>query len=41
LGDDYVMRGSYHMLANKDEPPVYWHPKFLEQFREVVAEANA
>jgi hypothetical protein len=41
LGDDYVMRGSYHMLANKDEPPVYWHPRFLEQFREVVAEATA
>lgn len=41
LGDDYVMRGSYHMLANKDEPPVYWHPRFLEQFREVVAEAIA
>jgi hypothetical protein len=39
LGDDYVMRGSYHMLANHDTPPVYWHPRFLEQLERVVAEA--
>lgn len=40
LGDDYVMRGSYHMLANHDTPPVYWHPRFLEQLERVVAEAT-
>ena len=40
LGDDYVMRGSYHMLANQDTPPVYWHPRFLEQLQRVVAEAT-
>ncbi|MEX0598030.1 MAG: ABC-three component system protein [Candidatus Paceibacterota bacterium] len=27
----YVMRGSFHMLANEDKPRVYWHPEFLER----------
>lgn len=29
----YVMRGSYHMLANEDEPRVWWHPHFIESLR--------
>jgi hypothetical protein len=41
LGDDYVMRGSYHMLADLDTPAVYWHPKFLTQLQEAVAEVTA
>lgn len=33
--EPYVMRGSYHILADEkqpetDTPKVYWHPKFLE-----------
>ncbi|MDU2065923.1 MAG: ABC-three component system protein [Sporomusaceae bacterium] len=27
----YVMRGSYHMLANEDPPRVWWHPSFKER----------
>ncbi|MFZ2726758.1 MAG: ABC-three component system protein [Methylococcaceae bacterium] len=26
----YVMCGSYHELANKPKPKVYWHPKFID-----------
>ncbi|MCW9705774.1 ABC-three component system protein [Fodinibius salsisoli] len=35
----YVMRGSYHMLANENdpEPRVYWHPQFLEKFKQVIS----
>jgi hypothetical protein len=40
LGDDYVMRGSYHMLANQDTPPVFWHPRFLEQLQRVLTEVT-
>lgn len=28
--EGYVMRGSYHMLANRDQPAVWWHPHFLD-----------
>ena len=36
----YVMRGSYHMLANENdpEPRVYWHPQFLERFKQVISD---
>lgn len=33
----YVMRGSYHMLANAQQPRVYWHPKFLEKISEILS----
>lgn len=33
----YVMRGSYHMLANVQQPRVYWHPKFLEKLSKIFA----
>jgi len=35
--DEYVMRGSYHMMANEEVPPVYWHPKLLEKLEKAVA----
>lgn len=29
--ENYMMRGSYHILADeKPKPEIYWHPKFLE-----------
>ncbi len=27
----YMMRGSYHLLADEDSPRVWWHPKFPER----------
>ncbi|HEY2169057.1 MAG TPA: ABC-three component system protein, partial [Candidatus Angelobacter sp.] len=34
----YVMRGSYHILANAcPNPRVWWHPKFLERLSAVLA----
>lgn len=27
----YMMRGCYHILADKEPPRVWWHPKFSEQ----------
>lgn len=30
--DEYVTHGSYHLLADAEQPRVHWHPKFLDQF---------
>jgi len=35
--EPYVMRGSYHILANEDKPRVWWHPKFLERLQVLLA----
>ena len=35
---DYITRGSYHLMADMELPPVYWHPKFLEKMAELIAE---
>lgn len=35
--EPYVMRGSYHMLADRNPPPVSWHPKFLERLTQLLA----
>nr|GFB38104.1 hypothetical protein [Tanacetum cinerariifolium] len=40
-GHEYVMRGSYHMLADEQPPHVYWHPKFLDQLAQLQAVAAA
>jgi hypothetical protein len=33
----FVMRGTYHILADKKpEPRVWWHPRFIERLREVL-----
>jgi len=37
--EEYVMRGSYHMLADKNPPSVYWHPEFLERIKEIMGAA--
>jgi hypothetical protein len=36
IGHEYVMRGSFHRLADADAPRVYWHPKFLEQLAAIL-----
>ena len=35
--EPYVMRGSYHMLADRNPPRVNWHPKFLERLTQLLA----
>lgn len=34
--EEYVMRGSYHMLADQNPPRVWWHPKFVERLEELL-----
>lgn len=34
--DRFVLRGSFHILADADRPRVYWHPKFLERLEELL-----
>jgi len=33
--DKFVMRGSFHMLANEETPRVHWHPQFLDSLVEI------
>lgn len=37
--EKYVVRGSYHMLADEGPPRVHWHPEFLDRLEGVIAEA--
>ncbi len=32
----YVMRGSYHMLADELPPRIVWHPKFVEKINSLL-----
>jgi hypothetical protein len=36
VSEPYVMRGSYHMLANQVPPKVGWHPRFVERLQEIL-----
>lgn len=37
----YVLRGSFHILANSTpEPKVYWHPSFLDRLGEILGVAS-
>lgn len=38
--EPYVMRGSYHILADKEQPKVYWHPKFLDKLAQLLSPTN-
>ncbi|VWD46749.1 hypothetical protein BCO18175_07299 [Burkholderia contaminans] len=39
--EPYVLRGSFHILANASpEPKVYWHPRFLDRLGEVLGVAS-
>lgn len=37
-GHLYVVRGTYHKLADSEKPAVYWHPKFLDTLKALEAE---
>jgi len=34
--EEYVMRGSYHILADQNPPQVFWHPKFVERLTQLL-----
>lgn len=34
--EPYVMRGTYHILADRNPPVVWWHPKFVERLRALL-----
>ena len=37
VSEPYVVRGSFHILANgRPEPRVYWHPLFLDRLRKTL-----
>lgn len=39
--EPYVLRGSFHILANAvPEPRVYWHPRFLDRLSKLLAVAQ-
>ncbi len=39
--EPYVIRGSYHILADaRPEPKVYWHPRFLDRIANVLGVAS-
>lgn len=37
--EPYVMRGSFHMLADEEPPRVGWHPEFVERLKAVALKA--
>ncbi|BAZ13390.1 hypothetical protein NIES4071_52290 [Calothrix sp. NIES-4071] len=37
VSEPYVMRGSYHILADQNPPRVHWHPKFVERLSQLLA----
>lgn len=39
IGHEYVMRGSFHLLADAEAPRVYWHPQFLKQLEAILKPA--
>lgn len=38
--EPYVMQGSYHILADKANPRIYWHPTFLERLKTVLEQTE-
>jgi len=36
VSEEYIRRGSFHILANENPPRVYWHPKFLEMLKTIL-----
>lgn len=33
--EEYVMRGSFHLLADQNPPRVWWHPQFVKRLAQV------
>lgn len=40
VSEPYVMRGSYHILADNSMPRVWWHPKFIERFALLISKSR-
>ncbi len=38
--EQYVMMGSYHMLANEEAPRIHWHPQFLSRLSEILTKGS-
>lgn len=36
--EKYVVRGSYHMLADEKPPRVHWHPEFQSRVEEILSD---
>ena len=36
VSEEYVMRGSYHILADQMSPTICWHPKFVERLTQLL-----
>lgn len=36
ITNEYMMRGSYHILADRNPPGVWWHPKFVEELAKIL-----
>lgn len=34
--EEYVMRGSYHILADRNPPGVWWHPQFVKRLEQLL-----
>jgi hypothetical protein len=34
--EEYVMRGSYHILADRNPPGVWWHPLFVKRLEQLL-----
>jgi hypothetical protein len=41
VSEPYVIRGSYHILADKEQPKVHWHPKFLEKLTQLLSYSSS
>lgn len=39
--EPYVQRGSFHMLADKNPPDVWWHPLYVERLKAVLGSVDA
>ncbi|GAB4194633.1 MAG: hypothetical protein OHK0022_10890 [Roseiflexaceae bacterium] len=37
VDERFVLRGSFYILADTENPRVYWHPKFLQRLEELLA----
>ena len=34
--EEYVIRGSYHLLADENSPRVWWHPQFIKRLEQIL-----
>ena len=39
--EEYVMRGSYHILADRNPPGVWWHPQFVKRLEQLYSVTGA